>query len=80
MPPDEDELRPRYTGPFVTIRPDGASYIVAILPVLSTGEGEPRAFSSKQDAWWQVMTYASAHRLPLLDLTVAETARAHSDE
>lgn len=39
MPPEE-EPHARYAGPFVTIRPDGASYIVAIEPVPPTGDGE----------------------------------------
>lgn len=79
MLPEGEEPRPRFASPFVTIRPDGASYTVAISPVLPTGEGEPRTFSSKQDAWWQVLTFARAHRLPVRDFTVHETARAHSD-
>jgi hypothetical protein len=74
---DIEEAQSRYTGPFVTIRPEGQDYIVAIQPVLPSGEGEPRAFGSKNEAWWQVLTFARAHRLPVRDLTVSETARAH---
>lgn len=68
-------------APCVTVRPDGPTFTVAIEPwPLPTGEGEPRTVGSKHDAWGAARELWTAHELPLLDLTVAGTARAHSDE
>ena len=81
MPPDEEEPRPRYSGPFVCIRRvDGFAWSVGIEPILPTGEGEPRTFGSKHEAWGQMLCLVSRHRLPLHDFTVSETARAFDQE
>jgi hypothetical protein len=77
----EEEPRPRYSGPFVCIRPvDGFSWSVGIEPILSTGEGEPRTYGSKSEAFGAARALWSDHRLPCRDMTVGETARAHPDE
>lgn len=81
MPHDEEEPRSRYSGPFVCIRPvDGFSWSVGIEPILPTGEGEPRTYGSKHEAWGQMLSHARAHRLPVRDFTVSETARAHGEK
>jgi hypothetical protein len=80
MPPDEEEPRSRYDGPFVVIRPEGLDYIVAVEPVLPTGEGEPRTFATKHDAFGAARVLWTEHRLPVRDCTIPETARAHPDE
>lgn len=76
---DADEAL-AYSGPFVTIRPDGMEYIVAIEPTLPTGEGKPRAFGSKHEAFGAAQALFAAHKLPCRDMTVPETARAFDHE
>ena len=81
MPADEEEPRPRYTGPFVCVRPAGDFlWSVGIEPILPTGEGEPRTYGSKSEAFGAARALWSDHRLPLLDLTVGGTARAFDQE
>lgn len=81
MPPDEEEEpRPRYTGPFVVIRPDGLDYVVAVEPVLPNGEGQPRTFASKHDAFGAARVLWTEHKLPCRDMTISETARAFDHE
>ena len=67
--PDEDDTRPPGARSFVTIRPDGLDYIVAIEPVLPTGEGKPRTFGSKHDAFFAARVLWTDHRLPVRDFT-----------
>ena len=73
MPPDEE---PPYSGPYVTVRADGPTFAVAIEPPLHSGEGHPRTFASKHDAWGAARELWTVNRLPLRDFTVSETARA----
>ena len=77
MPLDDEAL---YNGPYVTVRPIGTTYAVAIEPPLPTGDGEPRTFGSKHEAFGAARELWTANRLPLRDFTVSETARAYSDE
>lgn len=77
MPPDDEPL---YTGPYVTVRPFGTTYAVAIEPPPATGDGEPRTFGSKHEAFGAARELWTANRLPLRDFTLSETARAHIDE
>ena len=78
MPPSDVE--PPYRGPFVTIRPEGPAYTVGIEPPMPSGKVGPRSFATKDDAWGAARELWTANRLPQLDLTVAETARAHSEK
>lgn len=78
--PDGEEPRPRYSGPFVVIRPDGLDYIVGVEPVLPNGEGQPRAFSSKHEAFGAARDLWTEHRLPVRDCTIGDVARAYPDE
>ena len=71
---------PLYNGPYVTVRPVGIEWMVAIEPAPKTGAGEPRTFGSKHEAFGAARELWTANRLPLRDFTVSETARAHSDE
>ena len=75
---EEPELP--YDGPFVVIEPVGLAYQVETRPVLPTGEGSPRSYATKHEAFGAARDLWTTHRLPLLDLTVPETARAHSEE
>ena len=78
---DRDEKpEPPYTGPYVVIEPVGLAYQVETRPVLPNGEGSPRSYSSKHEAFGAARDLWTAHRLPLLDLTVPETARAHREK
>jgi len=77
MQPDEEEPRPRYSGPFVCILPIGPDYEVSIQPVLPTGEGEPRTYGSKIEAFHAARDLWTAHRLPCRDLTIGDVARAY---
>jgi len=70
MPLDQQEPLPRYTGPFVCIRPaDDLAWSVSIEPILPTGEGEPRTFGSKHEAFGAARELWQAHRLPVRDFT-----------
>jgi len=75
----EEEVPP-YTGPFVTLRPVGLTYSVAIEPRLPTGDGEPRSFDCKHTAWGAARDLWQRHRLPFRDLTVFQTSRAEAEE
>ena len=79
MLPNEVEPRPRYSGSFVTIRPQGASYTVAIEPTPATGDGDPRTYGSKHEAFGAARDLWTEHRLPCLDLTEGQV-RGHHDE
>ena len=81
MRPDEEEPHPRYSGPFVCIRPAGdLEWTVSIEPILPTGEGEPRTYASKHEAFGAARELWSEHKLPCRDMTVSETARANREE
>ena len=60
---------------FVTLRPDGLRYAVAIEPRLPTGEGEPRSFVCKSEAWAEARSLWSDHRLGFRDFTDGCTGR-----
>lgn len=74
-----EEPEPPYTGPFVTIRPEGTAYTVAVEPTLPTGGGSPRIYGSKIEAFSAASELWSAHRLPCCDLTQGRIA-AHYDK
>lgn len=80
MPPDWEEPRPRYSGPFVCIRPLGLDYEVSIIPVLPTGEGEPRTYGSKIEAFGAARDLWTEHRLPCRDMTIGDVARTYREE
>lgn len=66
MPLDEG---PRYRGGWVKFDGDGITYAVWVDPVLPTGEGTPRLFGSKHEAWGHARALACNLGLPLRDLT-----------
>lgn len=67
MPPDD---QPPYDGPFVVIAPEGLTYTVKIEPSpLPSGDGEPRTYGSKHEAFGAAQALWSAHKLPCRDLT-----------
>jgi hypothetical protein len=68
----EAEPEPPYDGPFCVIRPVGLTYTVAIEPLLASGEGSPRTYGSKHEAFGAARDLWTAHRLPLLDLSDAK--------
>ena len=76
----EEEPEPPYDGPFVVIEPVGLAYQVETRPVLPTGEGSPRLYGCKSQAFGAARDLWTPNRLPLLDLTVPETARAHREK
>lgn len=80
MPLEEPEPLPPYTGPYVVIRLEGLSYTVGIEPMLPTGGGEPRTYSSKHEAFGAARELWIANKLPCLDLTVGGTARAYEEK
>jgi len=82
MPPDGEEPRRRYAGPFVVIRAEaeGFAYQVSVEPILPTGEGEPRTFASKHEAFGAARDLWTQHRLPCRDMTIGEVARAFDHE
>ena len=70
MPPDEEGPRPRYSGPFVCIRPTAdLAWSVSIEPILPTGDGKPRTYGSKHEAFGAARDLWTEHKLPCLDLT-----------
>lgn len=74
MPPtamrhDHTAPEPQYNGPYVVITPVGLAYTVSIEPVLAAGEGAPRTFNSKHEAFGAARDLWCRHRLPLRDLT-----------
>lgn len=77
-----EEPEPPYSGPFVILRPcaDGLTYSVSIEPVLATGEGAPRTFDSKHEAWWQAQTWFRQFRLPLRDLSNGWVGAHHREK
>ena len=74
----EEEPEPRYDGPFVVIEPVGRSYRVETRPILPTGEGSPRTYGSKHEAFGAARDLWTAQRLPLLDMTDGHVA-AHRE-
>ena len=64
----DDEPEPQYEGPYCVIRPDGFTYTVAIEPVLATGEGSPRSYGSKHEAFGAARDLWTRNKLPVLDL------------
>lgn len=79
MLPDK-EHPPRPTpAHFVVIRPDGASYTVAIEPPPLTGGGDPRTYGSKHEAFGAARDLWTHHRLPCLDLTEGQVRGHHED-
>lgn len=64
MQPDEGP------GHFVTIRPDGLTYIVGIEPVMPCGAGQPRTYGSQHEAFSAVRALWTDHRLPCRDMTI----------
>ena len=76
---DDDVPEPPYSGPIVVIEPEGRNYRVETRPVLPTGEGSPRTYGSKHEAFGAARDLWTAHRLPLLDLTDGHVA-AHRDK
>lgn len=82
MPSDgEEDEASRYAGPFVCIRPAGdLAWSVSIEPIMPDGTGQPRTFGSKHEAFGAARELWEAHRLPCRDMTIPETARAHSGE
>lgn len=81
MQPDEEEPRSRYSGPFVCIRLAGdLAWSVSIEPILANGEGQPRTFASKHEAFGQARSWWTEHKLPCRDMTVSETARANREK
>jgi hypothetical protein len=77
--PDEEPPLPRYAGPFVTIRPHGLDYTVAIEPVLASGEGAPRTYGSKHEAFGAARDLWTSHSLPCRDLTEGQV-RGHAEK
>ena len=77
MTPPEDEAL--YNGPYVTVRPIGTAYSVAIEPPPPTGDGEPRTFGSKHEAFGAARDLWTEHRLPCLDLTEGQVRGHHDD-
>lgn len=75
----DEEPEPSYSGPFVVIEPVGQDYRVETRPLLPSGEGSPRTFGSKHEAFGAARALWTAHRLPLLDLTDGHVA-AHREE
>lgn len=75
----EEEARPSYPGPFVTIRPDGVSYAVAIEPPPATGDGDPRTYGSKHEAFGAARDLWTRLKLPCLDLTEGQV-RGHHEQ
>lgn len=68
----EEEPEPPYSGAFVVIEPEGHCYRVETRPLLPTGEGSPRTYGSKHEAFGAARDLWTAHRLPLLDLSDAK--------
>ena len=83
MPPEREEPEP-YNGRFVILRSEGYSFTVAIEPPLPTGEGQPRTFGSKHEAWGAARDLWSLNRLPFCDETEGHfghrNAAKYSDE
>lgn len=83
MLPDSEEPQ-TYSGPFVTLRADGPAFSVSIEPRLPTGEGQPRTFGSKHEAWGAARDLWTANRLPFADETEGHfghrNAAKYSDE
>ena len=77
---DDTAPEPPYAGSYVTIRPDGLHYIVSIEPLLATGEGAPRSFDNKHEAFGVARDLWCDHRLPLLDLTDGYVGAHYRDE
>lgn len=77
---DLDPARERYAGPFVCIRPVGLDYEVSIIPALPTGEGEPRTYGSKIEAFGAARDMWTEHKLPCRDMTIGDVARTCREE
>ncbi len=80
MPHDPHDYGPEWDGPYVTLRPVDGGWSVAIEPPPATGEGAARTFGCKSQAWAQAQELWAAHRLPMRDFTLGQTARAYGEE
>lgn len=80
MPPDPHDYGPGHFGSFVTLRPEGDCYRVAVEPPLPSGDGAPRSFANKNEAWGEARWLWQSLNLPFRDLTVFQTARAEEKE
>lgn len=72
MRPDEG---PCYRGGWVKFDGDGITYTVWIDPALPTGEGSPRHFGSKHEAWGRALALARDLGFPLRDLTDSNASK-----
>lgn len=69
-----------YNGPLVVIRPaPPRGYHVMIEPRLPTGEGEPRYFTCKSEAWSAAQGFWTRHRLGCRDETDGHVGRHYRD-
>lgn len=64
-----------YTGPLVTIRHTPPGWTVAVEPVLPNGEGEPRKYPCKMQAFNEASRLWTAHKLGAVDFTNHNTGR-----
>lgn len=71
---DDDVPEPPYSGPIVVIEPEGRHYRVETRPVMPTGEGSPRLYGSKTEAFSAAQALWTPNRLPVLDLTDGHVA------
>lgn len=77
MPPERDGET--YCGPFVIVRPDPPGYTILIEPRLPTGEGAPRHFRCKLDAFAAAAAWWTKWRLPCRDETERNVNRSNID-
>ena len=66
-------------APFVTIRHDPPGWTVAIEPRLPNGEGEPRKFPCKSQAFHAASQLWTTHKIGLIDFTEGTTGRTFSE-
>lgn len=78
MPPDPHDYGPEHSGSFVILRADGFAYLVTIEPPLPTGEGAPRSYGSKNEAWVAARGLFSDFRLPFQDETEGHFGRRNA--
>jgi hypothetical protein len=67
-----------YTGPFVTLRPDGPLYTVNVEPTLPDGLDRSRTFGCKSQAYGHARDLWSEHRLPFKDFSEGNTGQNHN--
>lgn len=67
-----------YTGPFVTLRNDGALYNVTIEPLPVDGDARTRTYACKSQAWLYASGLWSAMRLPFKDFTDGYTGNTNN--